>query len=176
MRPHPKIRKTVKWGGAVSSVLLLVVWVGSWWWSCGVEGNRSRIGVEVGDFWGTYYRSAPAAQTSASAADLSVQTRVMASQPVTPSQPDEHFWFRRIVPTRLSAAYWWIRWAQTPRVLKVIVPVWIPAAMSLGVAVVAWRLKEMARGKCPSCDYDRTGLGPGAMCPECGAAAQRASV
>ena len=31
MKPHPKLRKTIKWGGAVVTVLLVVVWVGSGW-------------------------------------------------------------------------------------------------------------------------------------------------
>src|SRR5437762_2158764 len=32
MKPYPRIRKTVKWGGAAVTVLLLVVWIGSAWW------------------------------------------------------------------------------------------------------------------------------------------------
>lgn len=32
MKPHPKIRKITKWAGAVVSVVLVVVWVGSAWW------------------------------------------------------------------------------------------------------------------------------------------------
>ena len=31
VKPHPKIRKTVKWGGAVVTVVLVVVWIGSGW-------------------------------------------------------------------------------------------------------------------------------------------------
>src|ERR1043166_849379 len=37
MKPHPHIRKTIKWSGAAVTVLLMVLWVGSgeWWfvWS-----------------------------------------------------------------------------------------------------------------------------------------------
>lgn len=34
MRPRPRIRKTIKWGGAAVTVLMVVVWiVGSAWWS-----------------------------------------------------------------------------------------------------------------------------------------------
>ena len=29
MKPHARIRKTVKWGGAAMTVLLVVVWIGS---------------------------------------------------------------------------------------------------------------------------------------------------
>ena len=36
----------------------------------------------------------------------------------------------------------------------------------------AWRLsRRRRRGRCANCNYDRTGLAPGAVCPECGAAA-----
>ena len=31
MKPHPRIRKTIKWGGAAATVLLVVVWIGSGW-------------------------------------------------------------------------------------------------------------------------------------------------
>ena len=29
MKPHPKLRKTITWGGAAVTVLLVVVWIGS---------------------------------------------------------------------------------------------------------------------------------------------------
>ena len=35
-------RKTVKWGGAVLTVLLLVVWIGSGWRDASVSSNPSR--------------------------------------------------------------------------------------------------------------------------------------
>ncbi len=35
MKPHPRIRKTIKWGGAVVTVVLVVVWVLSQWWQMG---------------------------------------------------------------------------------------------------------------------------------------------
>ena len=31
MKPHPRVRKTIKWGGAVVTVVLLVVWIGTGW-------------------------------------------------------------------------------------------------------------------------------------------------
>jgi hypothetical protein len=33
MRPHPRIRKTIKWGGATVTLLLVVLWIGSNWWA-----------------------------------------------------------------------------------------------------------------------------------------------
>jgi hypothetical protein len=32
VKPHPRIRKTIKWGGAAVTVLLAVVWIGSALW------------------------------------------------------------------------------------------------------------------------------------------------
>lgn len=31
MKPHPRIRKTIKYGGAALTLLLVVVWIGSGW-------------------------------------------------------------------------------------------------------------------------------------------------
>jgi hypothetical protein len=32
MKPHPRIRTAIKWGGAPLTLLLLAVWIGSEWW------------------------------------------------------------------------------------------------------------------------------------------------
>src|SRR5438045_122692 len=33
MKPHPRIRKAIKWGGAAVTVFFVVVWIGSGWWT-----------------------------------------------------------------------------------------------------------------------------------------------
>ena len=45
MKPHPRIRKTVKWGGAAVSVVLMVAWVGSKWYEAGymTSGGNSVL-------------------------------------------------------------------------------------------------------------------------------------
>jgi hypothetical protein len=49
MKPHPRIRKTVKWGGAAVSVVLMVVWVGSRWFFADVSTARGTgVGVAAG--------------------------------------------------------------------------------------------------------------------------------
>jgi hypothetical protein len=58
------------------------------------------------------------------------------------------------------------------------VPLWIPASAAIGATALAWRLDTLARrrarvGLCPKCSYNRAGLAVGAVCPECGAAANR---
>lgn len=55
----------------------------------------------------------------------------------------------------------------------VSVPLWIPAGTSAAVLIPLMILSARRRrlaglGRCPSCAYDRTGLPPGAPCPECG--------
>ena len=43
MKPHPKIRKTIKWGGAVVTVLLVVVWIGSGWWGAEYTTRQGKL-------------------------------------------------------------------------------------------------------------------------------------
>jgi hypothetical protein len=54
------------------------------------------------------------------------------------------------------------------------VPLWCLALPVGAITVHAWRVDVRARraafNLCPKCDYDRTGLAAGAVCPECGAA------
>lgn len=102
MKPHPRIRKTIKWGGAAVTVLLVVVWI----WDGQLYVN-----------WMSYRE-------------------------------------------------------------KSVNPIWQPLAVALLATATAWWLDTLARrrgrpGLCPTCQYDRTGLPPGAVCPECGAAAPK---
>jgi hypothetical protein len=50
------------------------------------------------------------------------------------------------------------------------------AAPMLALSILGWRLDILAGRRaqlnlCPKCNYDRAGLAPGAVCPECGSAA-----
>jgi hypothetical protein len=151
VKPHPRIRKTVKWGGAVVSVLLVVVWVGSGWWQVNVD-LASGMHLEV--FHGNVRAANLGAPYFAGQQGLHLN----------PREPVDSRWvlfFNRSVGSRA--------WEMT---------LWFPTAMTLLVTGVAWRLDTLARrrarvGLCPKCNYDRTGLPPGAVCPECGAAANR---
>jgi hypothetical protein len=55
----------------------------------------------------------------------------------------------------------------------VVAPVWVPLSlMTLGTALLFWRGRARPKpGHCGECGYDRAGLAPDAVCPECGAAA-----
>src|SRR5258708_976615 len=48
MKPHPRIRKTVKWGGAAVTVLLVVLWIGSGWCAIGFQVNWNHVWVDGG--------------------------------------------------------------------------------------------------------------------------------
>ena len=70
---------------------------------------------------------------------------------------------------------WWFLWRPHRGSLVAAVPLWAPLALALVPTALAWRLDGLARcrvrlGHCPHCGYDRAGLAPGAVCPECGSA------
>ena len=71
------------------------------------------------------------------------------------------------------AFQWRPDWNLSGPAWYVIVPLWIPAAVTLATTAAAWRVDGIARRRaggdgCKKCHYDRTGLAPGAVCPECG--------
>ncbi|HMN39846.1 MAG TPA: hypothetical protein PKE29_03310 [Phycisphaerales bacterium] len=52
-------------------------------------------------------------------------------------------------------------------------PLWAPMLIAVAFSAAAWRFDILARRRerlnlCPKCNYDRVGLSPGAVCPECG--------
>jgi hypothetical protein len=57
MKPHPRIRKTIKWGGAAVTVLLLMVWVAALFWPFGWGGPPGRaVSFSGGQLmWGKAY-------------------------------------------------------------------------------------------------------------------------
>jgi hypothetical protein len=55
MKPHPRIRKTIKWGGAAVTLLLVVVWIAS---ARYYLLFHSRIGVSCGFQAGGFIASA----------------------------------------------------------------------------------------------------------------------
>ncbi len=147
MKPHPRIRKTIKWGGAVVTVLLVVAWVGGNWlcvaWS---NGSGHWFAITSGGLHAQYYppvffvRGFGFSQT-----------------------PYPFTW----LPVWVEKRYRW----------HLIVPLWIAIAPLAITCGMAWRLDTIARRRakgglnlCPKCNYDRTGILKDAKCPECGAA------
>ncbi len=144
MNPHPRIRKTIKWGGAVVTVLLVVVWIGSGWW--GAKWNIPGL----------------------SAGGLSNGSLCVESQGV--SEKHAYFSYGRVpfgwrVKWAMNGRG--VAWVD-------IFPLWPVCVIAMATTATAWRLDILARRRarlnlCPKCGYDRTGLARGAVCPECGA-------
>jgi hypothetical protein len=148
MRPHPRIRKTIKWSGAAALVLTLAAWVASGVWML----EWSRAGrllliyagvVELGQS-----RGLPSHIRLYSIAELGARW---------------HF-------------YWLPRAHRDSSVTAIHIPLWIPALPLLLATAAAWRLDTLARRRlragahhCPICNYDLTGLPTRTgACPECG--------
>jgi hypothetical protein len=156
MKPQPRIRKTIKWGGAAVTVLLVVGWVSSSRWTVTYSGGHiGRAQWGVGLVCGT----------------LMVQA-AWVRNPTPSAEP----W--RCSPNEERLAWWFGRWhdgtgGEWFEIL--FVPFWVLLACSGPTTVAAWRLDTLARRRaklklCASCGYERTGLrgGIGAKCPECG--------
>ena len=140
----------MKWGGAAVTVLLLVVWLGSAWWmmlwsspTCEVRASGGLLHLWTGPRGHTMpgYFSV-----------LSIGS--------FPSSPGWFSWCRFVVD-------------RSSRSFGLDFPLWIPIVVWLVPTARAWRLDTLARRRarlnlCPKCNYDRTGLAPGAVCPECG--------
>ncbi len=156
MKPHPRIRKTIKWGGAAVTVLLVVVWIGSELWTgvwlCGgpyaIDIRHSRLRIERSQrliVWNDM--------------DLSLAEVVRLIKPV---------------PVRgISGSRWLVSWSGGVADWRLDIPLWVLTAVTLLGTAAAWHLDTLARrraraGFCPKCNYDRVGLAAGAVCPECG--------
>jgi hypothetical protein len=69
---------------------------------------------------------------------------------------------------------WGALWDNGPSSFEEHLPLWIPFASIGGAGAVLWwvhlRHRRAGPGACPTCGYDRRGLGADAECPECGGA------
>lgn len=143
------MRKTVKWGGAVVTVLLLVVWIGSCWWWLGWDYQRQIVALVIS---GRLDLCKPPAGFAAwNYDDFSINSNQ-------------------------SSMEWSFDWGTLNGVPSLTIPLWFPLLFSLVVTTLAWRADAMHRrharvGLCPSCGYDRSGLAASAVCPECGGTA-----
>jgi hypothetical protein len=147
MKPHPRIRKTIKWGGAAVTVLLVVVWIGS-------AVYPTLCALPSGVQWGA-------------GAGCIVAGRDSFANGMYPaagwyfSKPQWELWW--LPSWSGSGAYW-----------DFVIPLWPFVFIAALSTAVGWRLDTLARrarlNRCRKCDYDRAGLAADAKCPECGAA------
>jgi hypothetical protein len=146
MNPHPRIRKTAKWGGAVVCVVLVGVWVSS-----------TMLFAFVATPRGFY-------------------AEIVAGRLQTMTSSDNHdvvphtVWNAMRVPVTVR---WWFSTGYLGPLRVLAIPLWPPAALALAPTLLAWRLDALARRRarlnyCPSCNYDRRGLPTASLCPECG--------
>ena len=158
MKPHPRIRKTIKWGSAAATVLLVAVWVGSGWIGPSVSFPNSapRWSVSHGCFVRTGGPVAGTGQTGLPWGEDLVAKYTIIGAPIR---------FRILWLPSLATAM---------GVTFFAVPFWPLILMSAAPSAVLWHIKCRARlreqlGRCPKCGYDRTGLASAdAKCPECG--------
>jgi hypothetical protein len=166
MKPHPKIRKTIKWGGAAVTVLLAVVWIGSFWARVTyVHSSRLSAWVSSGALGAVISKPGP----------LDFLHHGDGVSPFLDGERAEWSVGRR---SANPVAVWpWRAKTSGPDFSDgiYVLPLWIPCAICLCITAVCWRRDLLARRRarlnlCPNCDYDRAGLASGAPCPECGAA------
>ena len=146
MKPHAGIRNTLKWGGAVLSMLLLVVWVVS---ECRGIARTCEDGSVVGICRGMFF---------------------VADRPVFPVTITPPMYQQR--PTR-GLFTWNDRPLAAILDPQSRLPIGVPFLASFLLTASAWRFDALARrralaGFCLICDYDRAGLAADTACPECG--------
>lgn len=152
VRPHPRIRKTVKWGGLAASVVLATAWIGSVWWQFWWYKRDGESVFVVNGILETTHVGGRGSLRNARG----------------------HWRLYRVPP----AIEWLARLDVRSNPWDVQVPIWslvLPAALA---TAVAWRSDAIARrrfraGACASCGYDRRGLADDAVCPECGGQSER---
>src|SRR5262245_9465167 len=164
MKPPGRMWQSMKWTGAVVTVLLLVVWVGSAWYGCRYSGQSSsgaltQAIIGRGEFtvvWKSPWQL----------------ERIIACR----------WWFDRLPADSLPSPGfdWWFRvldGGPANRNYKAVrAPLWFPLLLT-GVPTVLMfrrdrrRRRAEMRNLCPHCGYSRTGLPADHACPECGKAA-----
>ncbi len=145
------LRTTLKWTAAAVTLLLLMVWISTRWWRLEWSGHDNQsVGLQNGRL-----------------AIILLSPPDGATPDITPGftltrKSEFLFWHFDALKSRGDVAYF--------------VPLWCPTLLALLLTALAWRPDLIAhhrarKGLCPSCGYNRAGLAPGAVCPECGAAA-----
>jgi hypothetical protein len=158
MKPHPRppiIRKTIKWGGAAVTVLLVVVWAASVWHGVSWYGKSGN---------GFFYIERGGATCLSTSLAVPPELKGLTHWHLTHWRPPDPFrlcWWPRFIARRGAD------WALT-------IPLWMPTALASSLFMGAWRREYLAHRRerdhlCPKCNYDRTGILKDAKCPECGA-------
>jgi hypothetical protein len=152
------LRRPLTWIGIIAPLAILIVWALSGWFAVSFYGSAGRQwGIRHGCFKDvTYHHSAsgmPRRIGWTSEREISRRNR----------EPFEY------------TLEWWIGLEKNPIFDVVSIPLWMPAGLLLAlhlssVLVRQYRMRFRKGNLCPRCNYDRTGLAAGAVCPECGRA------
>jgi hypothetical protein len=143
MKPHLRIRKTIKWGGAAVTLLLVVVWIGSGWVWFQSSLGRWSFNVGRGFFSIAYF------------ADFPPQYRCSAGA-------NDHAEF-----------IWKPSHCETAAILPLWMAVVPALLVTLAAGRLDTLARRRARPNlCPKCNYDRAGIAKDAVCPECGSAGE----
>ncbi|HVU62470.1 MAG TPA: hypothetical protein VHC70_00740 [Phycisphaerales bacterium] len=146
MRPHPRIRRTIKWGGAAMTALLAAVWV--WSGSRMVEWSTSN-GLWIGL--------------------LNGRVEFTPVEGFIPPGTGRVRWYKG----NDFSLRWACSWHRDKYGWLLILPLWPSIAILAVPTGVAWRKDAAARrreraAQCRKCRYDRTGIPVVVVCPECG--------
>ena len=149
-RLRPRLRKAAKWVTLILSILLVAAWAMSAWVAFAFF---SKLGIAIGVDEGVVLIGADRGSPTAAYQGQSS--------------------FREHSP----GLRWLFGVIDNPQGWVVLIPFWAITLPAIALTIFAWRRDAAARRRllvnhCPACNYDRAGLStPGALCPECGAAA-----
>ena len=160
MKPLARIRKTIMWGSAALTVLLLVVWIGSGWWRGAHWSVGGVVSVALDD--GRACIQCDALKQASTPQEVIEGPRITERGYIHLHYENEPTGVEHWFSGGTTSRGWWLH-----------VPLWLSALASLGITALAFRLDTLARRRarmnlCPKCHYDRTGLAGDAVCPECG--------
>jgi hypothetical protein len=143
--------KSIKWIGAVVTVVLLLVWVGSRWYGFGLY-TRSSSNL-AGVFGGRLV--------------------LVWTMPLSSQLRDLRGSFDFQVGTQ--PFHWWFEFRSdvSSRMREIAIPTWSLALLTATPTVWLWRRDRRRRRAeaancCRTCGYSRTGLPADRACPECG--------
>ena len=162
----PRLRRVLKWAGLVVCVLIVASWCVSVIWAVAyVRGFSSFHGREFSGREFSEIESMLAIMSGAAEVWL-----VPAPSPPPGDVVVDGFarWVVQRRRQRLSGMRWLPTWYESPRLMCVIIPLWMPlAAVGVPTAILWRRDRRPPKGHCQTCGYDLTGNVSG-VCPECG--------
>lgn len=158
-RRRARARRALKWSGTLFTVLLLMIYVASVWWSIVLWMNQRRCVVAVAGAV-FYSRVDPPGSASPSARQPGLKWSIerLERSAIVWMPKYEEATFDASRPRRVHGSYedLWI-------------PLWIPLVLIAVASVLLWWLDRWRPlpGHCRKCGYDLTGNVSG-RCPECG--------